>query len=217
MTKSGYKFTSWNTKADGSGTTYAVGDMITMGDESITLYAQWESLKGGIKVKKILDKVEGITPAIEQVSFVLHSSNAQWDKLDIYKNQISVSGNGSDLYTGYIDYENIPVGYYLLHEETTAEYYETTSDIRIYLSYDDEGNVKCYVADELGNETEITQKDGNRFVIEVVNHSSYGPEFPITGGPGLGFIKEFGWMLLLLAAAMAGIEVGFYGRRRKKA
>ena len=41
FTRKGYKFTSWNTKADGTGTKYTDGQEITL-DESMILYAQWE-------------------------------------------------------------------------------------------------------------------------------------------------------------------------------
>lgn len=48
FTRSGYAFTSWNTAADGSGTSYADGADYTVtpatGDATITLYAQWEAL-----------------------------------------------------------------------------------------------------------------------------------------------------------------------------
>ena len=39
--KTGYTFTEWNTKADGSGTSYQPGDTYSE-DIAITLYAQWE-------------------------------------------------------------------------------------------------------------------------------------------------------------------------------
>lgn len=38
----GYKFISWNTKADGSGTDYTEGDTFVIRND-VTLYAQWES------------------------------------------------------------------------------------------------------------------------------------------------------------------------------
>lgn len=41
ITRDGYTFKGWNTKADGSGTVYAAGDTITV-TEDVTLYAQWE-------------------------------------------------------------------------------------------------------------------------------------------------------------------------------
>ncbi|MBN2899647.1 MAG: leucine-rich repeat protein [Clostridia bacterium] len=43
LSKEGYLFSGWNTVADGSGVTYAVGDAFSMGIDDITLYAQWQS------------------------------------------------------------------------------------------------------------------------------------------------------------------------------
>ncbi|MBR1582518.1 MAG: InlB B-repeat-containing protein [Spirochaetales bacterium] len=40
FTRTDYAFSSWNTKADGSGTTYADGASVSL-DSDITLYAQW--------------------------------------------------------------------------------------------------------------------------------------------------------------------------------
>ncbi len=37
----GYVFDSWNTAADGSGTSYAPGDLLTIASADVTLYAQW--------------------------------------------------------------------------------------------------------------------------------------------------------------------------------
>ncbi len=41
LVKTGYMFAGWNTKADGSGTTYAQGQTFTMVPSNITLYAMW--------------------------------------------------------------------------------------------------------------------------------------------------------------------------------
>jgi uncharacterized protein (TIGR02145 family)/uncharacterized repeat protein (TIGR02543 family) len=41
MMKTGCTFVGWNTSSDGSGTAYAVGATIPMGNANITLYAQW--------------------------------------------------------------------------------------------------------------------------------------------------------------------------------
>ena len=41
----GYSYSGkWNTKADGSGTSYSPGDEFSMGTENVKLYAQWETL-----------------------------------------------------------------------------------------------------------------------------------------------------------------------------
>lgn len=39
--KDGYLFNGWNTSYDGSGTNYSPGDLITIGNTNINLYAQW--------------------------------------------------------------------------------------------------------------------------------------------------------------------------------
>ena len=70
------------------------------------------------------------------------------------------------------------------------------------------------------NGAEVTQQSdpvsvsGGGKGVYVVNNQSM-PKLPETGGPGLGRIKEFGWMLLILAAMMAGAEVQMNRRRRK--
>jgi uncharacterized repeat protein (TIGR02543 family) len=41
LTKTGYTFAGWNTAADGTGTTYAAGNVIQMPQGGMTLYAKW--------------------------------------------------------------------------------------------------------------------------------------------------------------------------------
>jgi Listeria-Bacteroides repeat domain (List_Bact_rpt). len=41
LSKNGCTFAGWNTKSDGTGTSYAAGGTITIGSSSVTLYAQW--------------------------------------------------------------------------------------------------------------------------------------------------------------------------------
>jgi len=42
LKKTGYSFGGWNTAANGSGTTYAVGETFSMGSGNTTLYAYWK-------------------------------------------------------------------------------------------------------------------------------------------------------------------------------
>lgn len=44
LEKYSYIFDGWNTKDDGTGTTYNTGDTITVQDQDITLYAKWDAL-----------------------------------------------------------------------------------------------------------------------------------------------------------------------------
>ena len=46
FTRSNYRFTGWNTKADGTGDSYKAGDVIKM-TVNMTLYAQWKHKGGG--------------------------------------------------------------------------------------------------------------------------------------------------------------------------
>lgn len=42
-TRTGYTFLGWNTKADGTGTSYSAGNSVSVGaDTTVTLYAQWK-------------------------------------------------------------------------------------------------------------------------------------------------------------------------------
>ncbi|MFZ4451452.1 S-layer homology domain-containing protein [Salibacterium aidingense] len=41
LTRSGYSFLNWNTKSDGSGTSFNGGDELPIGEEDVTLFAQW--------------------------------------------------------------------------------------------------------------------------------------------------------------------------------
>ena len=53
FTKTGYKFTGWNTKADGKGTSYkngaSVKDLTTKDGATVKLYAQWKIVTYNIK------------------------------------------------------------------------------------------------------------------------------------------------------------------------
>ncbi len=52
--------------------------------------------------------------------------------------------------------------------------------------------------------------------VEVVCTNTPGAVLPDTGGPGLLMMSRLGWMLLLLALLMAGMEIQFYGERRNR-
>ena len=48
VVNAGYAFNGWNTKADGTGTAYAVGSTFKMGDANTVLYAMWKFTSGGV-------------------------------------------------------------------------------------------------------------------------------------------------------------------------
>ncbi len=67
-----------------------------------------------------------------------------------------------------------------------------------------------------GNVVEISDiaSDGNTVNVTCTNKP--GVVLPDTGGPGLLMMSRLGWMLLLLALLMAGMEIQFYGERRNR-
>ena len=58
--------------------------------------------------------------------------------------------------------------------------------------------------------------DGTTPNIDVICTNTPGAILPDTGGPGLLMMSRLGWMLLLLALLMAGMEIQFYGERRNR-
>ena len=58
LSKEGYTFAGWNTKAEGDGDTYQPGDTITI-DENITLYAIWVPLSTGLEYFKLVFDTNG--------------------------------------------------------------------------------------------------------------------------------------------------------------
>ncbi len=63
FTKTGYAFAGWNTKPDGSGTTYAnqatVKNLSTTSGDVVTLHAQWTTANVSYTVNHYLEKLEG--------------------------------------------------------------------------------------------------------------------------------------------------------------
>src|SRR5690606_28115733 len=47
LVRSGYSFNSWNTEANGTGTSYEPGGSLTLTSENVTLYAQWQYVPSG--------------------------------------------------------------------------------------------------------------------------------------------------------------------------
>ncbi|MCH5273798.1 MAG: leucine-rich repeat protein [Lachnospiraceae bacterium] len=70
-TKSGYRFTHWNTKADGSGTSYQDGEEITVPQGVTVLHAQW------IENKEILLDGRGATKQEQKSFFAVYGEKSE--------------------------------------------------------------------------------------------------------------------------------------------
>ncbi|MCE1195917.1 InlB B-repeat-containing protein, partial [bacterium] len=83
LIKSGYTLVGWETKADGSGTTYEAGNTFTMGATHVTLYAKWILLP----IYKVTYDANGAT-----------SGSSPTDNNDYHQNAIvTILGNNGDL------------------------------------------------------------------------------------------------------------------------
>ena len=118
FTNSGYEFTGWNTRADGTGTWYQPDDVVldlVQPGETITLYAQWRASHSG--TIEYYPNANGVTDTmgtqyipISTNSVVLWASNfkrpgygfAGWsDKSNWVLGENDVNGNGTGANAGY--------------------------------------------------------------------------------------------------------------------
>ena len=94
LAKTGYTFSGWNTKDDGSGTNYTAGTGTFTISNNITLYAKWVSAGTSVSLSKA---------ATENGSFTLSSSNTGTPEI----NSVSTAGASGTVYvvgtpsTGY--------------------------------------------------------------------------------------------------------------------
>jgi hypothetical protein len=66
--RSGYALTSWNTNSSGTGTSYALGQTLTL-TSTLTLYAQWKSVPTSTlfgAVGTFTGRTTGLTPALDK-------------------------------------------------------------------------------------------------------------------------------------------------------
>ena len=75
LTKTGYSFVGWNTKADGTGINYAAGEPVSFNDlhDNLTLYAKWAV--GTYEVDKNNDTVT-VTITNDQINEIINSSSS---------------------------------------------------------------------------------------------------------------------------------------------
>lgn len=76
FTRTGYGFTGWNTKADGSGTSYTNGQTITP-TSNLTLYAQWEKLISGTTFTTTVNGVSFKMVGVEGGTFIMGATSEQ--------------------------------------------------------------------------------------------------------------------------------------------
>ena len=179
------------------------------------------------------------SPDYSNVQFNLYRADAQgnFNSADDYLVQGVTFTQNAGLFTSSapIGVSNDGTAVYYLKEVSSAPGYNILPDpIKLVLNVDPKGvyinggypeagdGMLGTLDSTLGLSMEMTgdasgdylkHEAGDGKNIWTINNYS-APKLPETGGPGLGLIKEFGWMLLLLAAMMAGVEVQMNRRRR---
>ncbi|MBO5223931.1 MAG: InlB B-repeat-containing protein, partial [Clostridia bacterium] len=124
FTKRGYEFVGWNTASDGSGTSYVDGASFTMGDESVTLYAQWQIVNYNITYN-----VEGGNPIANGTYTVEDSVVLPTATKDGYE------------FAGWYDGENNPVQSIEAGSVGDKTLYATWTPVTYTITYDANGGV----------------------------------------------------------------------------
>ena len=81
FTRTGYGFTGWNTKADGSGTSYTNGQTITP-TSNLTLYAQWKISIPGTTFTTTVNGVSFTMVGVEGGTFTMGATSEQGSDAD---------------------------------------------------------------------------------------------------------------------------------------
>lgn len=135
--KTNYAFLSWNTKADGSGTTYDDGDSVTL-ENNITLYAQWGILTAKFKTgSEVNTMMKGLSGNYSDYNYTitgferatLEEYNAVKDTLADWCNKVST--DDSD-YPIYMWFDNGTIKYY--SKATTLYFNEDSSNMFYFLT-----------------------------------------------------------------------------------
>ena len=133
FTRSGYTFTGWNTKADGSGTSYTDNQSITL-SQDITLYAQWKknivnytvtfNANGGTGTMAAQTFEAGVSQAITANTFIRSGYTfTGWNT--------NADGSG----TSYTDKQSITISQNI----TLYAQWIQQSSVEVYVSYEANG------------------------------------------------------------------------------
>lgn len=110
-----YKFTGWNTKADGSGTSFAAGSnarVDKLGEN--VLYAQWERQTGTLTIEKTITGLD----TVKDISFTVTGPNSYNQSITIPAKSFTKAANGN--FTGSVPVNYLPVGEYTVTENSAT-------------------------------------------------------------------------------------------------
>ena len=186
----------------------AGGGLPGLGESQYVVSYESEGSKGAMLItvtntlasELVINKIDEDTKQpINGAQFKLEVLSDDSETWNVVKENISTTSDGK------ITFSYLLPGRYRLTETAPAPGYNMPDSPWIIVIGTD-GVVRVENQEQHGNIT-VTGR-------EITITNKMGVELPETGGPGIGQIKEFGWMLLFLAATMAGVEVQINRRRR---
>ena len=127
-TRSGYNFTSWNTKADNSGTAYAPGAIYSV-NSSVTLYAQWDLKTYTVTYYKNTTDSVGSLPSSQTkthgVDLTLSNNTPTRSGYTFNGWNTQENGNGTNYAKGSTYSSNANLNLYAKWEETIGNPYNS--------------------------------------------------------------------------------------------
>ena len=182
FTREGFVFTGWNSKADGTGTAYADGQVVTMYGSAI-FYAQWKA----VELPVVPTPVPTPNPNVNPLLILKHPADQMVAPGETADFTVVATGDGLT-YQWYIN-RNDGLGWVKLHGATSAVYETSAAELA-----HDGFQYACEVYDIHGN-----MARSNTAVLYVVPQ----PDIPETGDStnlillcAMLFISSAGYLLL---------------------
>jgi uncharacterized repeat protein (TIGR02543 family) len=143
--RSGYDFVGWNSKADGTGTSYAVGSTFTLSaNVTTTIYAQWTlskytlvfNVNGGVGTPQSQSYVQGATTTMPvtnptRAGYTFAGWNSQADgNGTAYNGSFLMPGNNLTLYAKWT-----PITYSVIYNNNSSTYSGATGSVTDATAY----------------------------------------------------------------------------------
>ncbi|MEA5083913.1 MAG: leucine-rich repeat protein [Lachnospiraceae bacterium] len=191
ISKTGYSFKCWNTKADGTGQNYDAGDLFTVGAEPVTLYAKWDKTytitkDSAMKNGSLSVWLEGkeVSAAKEHEYVTIKVQPAEGYRYAVGTLRYSIEGEEGECYISSMpgpvtfkakpkDDDSNSFGFMMTGKNIviTADFELTTNDYSVYEEGGGNGGISKYYG--TGGNLIIPSKINNMNIIGIAKDSFY--------------------------------------------
>ena len=189
----GYTFAGWNTKADGTGTSYPIDSKIVLTEPVTTLYAQWIKHTYTFSLYK---KDSERNVALEGAKFGLYKKEDNMYLLvdtQVTNEEGYINFQALEIDTLYkLVEEKAPNGYAIIHKEIYFEVVPSTNNLSSLVFYDANRNIISMPDGIEGNYVTINK------LLTLTIKNLRGYELPSTGGIAIYFLILLGLCLILV-------------------